>query len=172
MIFDSETTICEKYKRKANPFIKDNWVVAEGWKFEGDSQCSYRYMDEPTSKSSYLAIPDDVGVLFAVLSLSLVAYMDIERLYDLWWVHVLAVEGDAVLPQLFLCSLDVACLEGLCFLLFDGHQDIAEFVLIYVGKLTAFSIALKLHQALLEHLLAIRSDPHAGKMRHSFRGVE
>lgn len=65
MVFDSETTIAEKYKRKANCFIKDNWVVAEGWKFEGDSQCSYRYMDEPASKSSYLAIPDDVGVLVA-----------------------------------------------------------------------------------------------------------
>lgn len=65
MVFDSETTIVEGYKRKANPFIKDNWVVAEGWKFEGDPQCSYRYMDEPTSKSSYLAIPDDVGVIVA-----------------------------------------------------------------------------------------------------------
>lgn len=63
MIFDEETTIVEKYKRKANPFVTDNWVVAEGWKIEGDAACSYRYMNEAESKGSYLDIPEHVTLL-------------------------------------------------------------------------------------------------------------
>lgn len=63
MIFDLETTTVEKYKRKANPFVGDNWVVAEGWHFEGDAEASYRYMDEKTSRATFLRIPDHVTVI-------------------------------------------------------------------------------------------------------------
>ena len=62
-IFDLETTIVERYKRKANPFIDDNWVVAEGWKMQGDKQASWRYMDEETSKGSFMAIPTKATTL-------------------------------------------------------------------------------------------------------------
>ncbi len=66
MIFDLETTVAERYRRKANAFIDDNWCVAEGWKVQGDAHASYRYMDEATSRSSFLAIPDNVDVLVGV----------------------------------------------------------------------------------------------------------
>ena len=59
MVYDLETTIEQKFKRKANPFIKENWVVAEGWKYEGDSQASWTYMDEEMSRSSYMQIKQE-----------------------------------------------------------------------------------------------------------------
>lgn len=62
-IYDAETTIVERYKRKANPFVDDNWLVAEGWKLQGDTECSWRYMDEKTSRSSFLRIPKQASVL-------------------------------------------------------------------------------------------------------------
>jgi len=62
-IFDLETTIAERYKRKANPFIKDNWVVAEGWKVEGDAQCSWLYLTEEQSRKGFLRIPEHVTVI-------------------------------------------------------------------------------------------------------------
>ena len=40
-IFDLETTIIKKYNRTANCFVDDNWVVAEGWKQEGDVCASW-----------------------------------------------------------------------------------------------------------------------------------
>jgi DNA polymerase-1 len=63
MIFDLETTIIQKYKRKANPFIKDNWVVEEGWWITGDEQASWRYMTEDESRGSFMHIPAHVTVL-------------------------------------------------------------------------------------------------------------
>eukprot|EP00973_Karenia_brevis_P082370 11418292-Karenia_brevis.AAC.1 len=66
--------------------------------------------------------------------------MDAECLHDLRWVHVLTIEGDIVISQLFLCCLDVARLEGLGFLLFDSLQDIAEFVPINVDELNTLTI--------------------------------
>ncbi len=63
MIFDEETTIFEKYKRKANPFIPENWVVAEGWYCKGDKQASWRYMTEAESRSSFMRIPEHINML-------------------------------------------------------------------------------------------------------------
>ena len=63
MTYDLETTIVEKYKRKASPFIKENWVVAEGWKIKGDKQASWRYMTEAESRGSFMQIPEHVEVL-------------------------------------------------------------------------------------------------------------
>lgn len=63
-IFDLETTIVERFKRKASPFISDNWVVAEGWKDLGvDERCSWRYMTEAESRGSFMKIEDHITVL-------------------------------------------------------------------------------------------------------------
>lgn len=43
LVFDLETTIKSSFKRKANAFDPDNWVVARGWKYEGDAQNSWTY---------------------------------------------------------------------------------------------------------------------------------
>ena len=42
--WDTETTIKTSFKRKANPFDPDNWVVTHGWKHKGDSGVTeYRF---------------------------------------------------------------------------------------------------------------------------------
>lgn len=61
LVFDLETTIKAAHKRKANMFLKENWVVARGWKLQGDQQCSHEYYTEPNR--SVLHIPEDVTML-------------------------------------------------------------------------------------------------------------
>jgi len=48
--------------RFASPFHPDNWVVASGWKNQGDKQCSWDYMPTQDSKDNW-SIPEDVDVL-------------------------------------------------------------------------------------------------------------
>ena len=62
LVFDLETTIVEKYKRKANCFINDNWVVARGWKHRGDPSCNWTY-HRNHDRTSYLRIADDVTII-------------------------------------------------------------------------------------------------------------
>lgn len=62
LIFDEETQIHVSHKRKANPFHPDNYVVARGWKKEGDIRCSARFFDAKTPEN-ILDIPGDVEVL-------------------------------------------------------------------------------------------------------------
>lgn len=48
-VHDLETQIHQGFKRKANPFLKDNFIVARGWKHKGDSQGTakfYKSVDE------------------------------------------------------------------------------------------------------------------------------
>lgn len=61
MVFDLETETNKKFKRVANPFTGENWVVMRGWKVQGDRQCSWSH--HPTPDGSYLRIPDDVDIL-------------------------------------------------------------------------------------------------------------
>lgn len=62
MALDEETETWHSRKRKANPFDTRNWIVARGWKVEGDTRCSMQYF--PTKESVIpLVIPDDVGIL-------------------------------------------------------------------------------------------------------------
>jgi len=64
MILDEETETHTKYKRKANPFLPENWIVMRGWKMQGDPQCSMSHY--PTKEDSKpLHIPDDCDVIVA-----------------------------------------------------------------------------------------------------------
>lgn len=49
--WDIETTITTRFKRKANPFLPENWTVTHGWKHKGDSGTTeYRFgHSRPTS---------------------------------------------------------------------------------------------------------------------------
>ncbi len=58
-----ETTIFESFKRKANFSDERNWVVAEGWLNEGDTQASWRYMTEAESRGSFMEIEEHITVL-------------------------------------------------------------------------------------------------------------
>lgn len=64
MIIDLETQTHTRFKRKANPFLPENYIVARGWKVEGDAKCSAEFYDDADSVKS-LHIPDDVDVLVA-----------------------------------------------------------------------------------------------------------
>lgn len=62
MIFDLETQIHSPYKRKANPFHEENWVVMRGWKIQGEKHGTADYY--PThNRTSYLRIPNHVTYL-------------------------------------------------------------------------------------------------------------
>ncbi len=61
MVFDLETENHTTFRRFCNPFDPVNWVVARGWKKQGDKQCSWTYHPKPDGSS--LDIPDDVTLL-------------------------------------------------------------------------------------------------------------
>lgn len=62
LIFDEETQIHKSHKRTANPFDPLNFVVARGWKKEGDKECSATF-HKGHADDNYLHIDDDVDVL-------------------------------------------------------------------------------------------------------------
>lgn len=62
LVFDNETTIKQSYKRKANCFDPENWIVARGWKYQGDAQCSWTYHKE-YDRTSYLSIAPDCTLI-------------------------------------------------------------------------------------------------------------
>ena len=62
MIFDLETQIHKSHRRVANPFHADNYVVARGWKVEGDTECTAEFFKGKT-QDNYLRIPPSVDVL-------------------------------------------------------------------------------------------------------------
>lgn len=61
-VFDEETTVKESYRRRANPFDNDNYIVARGWKDKGDTKCSWVYFNSPDEVRA-MEIPEDVTVL-------------------------------------------------------------------------------------------------------------
>lgn len=61
MVYDLEVQTKTYMKRKASPFCEENYIVAAGWKKQGDKQASFDYMDEPNDYM--LHIPDDVHML-------------------------------------------------------------------------------------------------------------
>ena len=95
---------------------------------------------EQTEGVGHADDPNGGCVLFAVLAIPLLTHVDIERVHYFGWICVLAVEGDVVLPQLFLCCLDIASLEGLGFLLVDGLRDFSQLIPIDVDKLSTLTI--------------------------------
>lgn len=61
-VFDLETETHSSHKRKASCFDERNWVVARGWKTQGEVKCSWSY--HPTyDRSSYLVIESTVTLL-------------------------------------------------------------------------------------------------------------
>lgn len=64
LILDLETQTHTRFKRKANPFLPENYIVARGWKVDGDAKCSAEFYDDAESVKP-LHIPDDVDVLVA-----------------------------------------------------------------------------------------------------------
>lgn len=49
VIWDVETTTLAAFKRKASPFVSDNYVVASGWKRQGDKKTSGLYRGKTES---------------------------------------------------------------------------------------------------------------------------
>lgn len=61
-VFDLETEVHSSHKRKASCFDPRNWVVARGWKKQGDARCSWTY-HPAIDRSTYLEIEPDVTLL-------------------------------------------------------------------------------------------------------------
>lgn len=61
LVFDLETQTHTFLKRKASPWHPDNYIVAIGWKKQGDAKCSYTYYDR--QGTHYLHIPEDITLL-------------------------------------------------------------------------------------------------------------
>lgn len=62
MVFDVETENHLTYRRFSNPFDKKNYVVARGWKVQGDKQCSWSLHKSRTDGKA-IHIPADVTLL-------------------------------------------------------------------------------------------------------------
>lgn len=61
-IFDAEVQNLPHYGRFSSPWCPLNWIVAHGWKNEGDTECSYSYQPNINDKHSW-SIPEDATVL-------------------------------------------------------------------------------------------------------------
>lgn len=61
MVYDLETQTTPYLGRKASPFHPDNYIVAAGWKFQGDKQCSWDYNPKPCKY--HMKIPENVTLL-------------------------------------------------------------------------------------------------------------
>lgn len=64
MILDEETETHSRFKRKGNSFLPENYIVARGWKVEGDSKCTAEFYDSADNVAP-ISIPDDVDVIVA-----------------------------------------------------------------------------------------------------------
>ena len=62
LVYDLETETYTSHKRKASPFDIRNYVVARGWKHQGDVSCSWEYFQN-YNKTSYLRIPASTTLL-------------------------------------------------------------------------------------------------------------
>jgi DNA polymerase I-like protein with 3'-5' exonuclease and polymerase domains len=63
-ILDEETQIHKRFKRKANPFLPENYIVARGWKHEGDPRCSAEFYKDADSVKPF-RIPKNCTVIVA-----------------------------------------------------------------------------------------------------------
>lgn len=63
LAFDNETETHNKYKRKANPFLAENYIVMRGWRVQDEPINSWTY-HKSKAEVKPIHIPDDVDVLY------------------------------------------------------------------------------------------------------------
>lgn len=61
-VYDLETQTKSHLKRKASPFCPDNYIVALGWKNQGDDKCSWIY-NTSKDQNQFLTIEDNITLL-------------------------------------------------------------------------------------------------------------
>ena len=109
MIFDLETETNSAYKRKANCFLNDNWVVMRGWKVQGDKCGSAEYFPKH-NRTSYLKIPDDVDML-----------VGLNIKFDLLWE---LAQGNKDLRRFFKRGGKIWCCQYAEYLLGGAEQSV------------------------------------------------
>lgn len=62
-VWDVETTITNRYKKKANPFIPENWVVASGYKKDGMAKNAADYFTERPKGDWFTKLLDGTKLL-------------------------------------------------------------------------------------------------------------
>ncbi len=64
MVLDDEVENRTVRKRFSSPWHPENYIVARGWKIQGDTQCRWEYFpDAKSSRNSRLVIPPEVDLL-------------------------------------------------------------------------------------------------------------
>lgn len=107
-VFDLETETHSSYKRKASPFDERNWVVARGWKNQGDTVCSWTY--HPThDRTTTLEIEDHITML-----------VGFNIKYDLLWEMA---QGNESLRRFYKRGGRVWCCQYAEYLLRAQHPD-------------------------------------------------
>jgi len=107
-VFDLETETHQSYKRKASPFDERNWVVARGWKNQGDTICQWTY--HPThDRTTTLVIEDNVTML-----------VGFNIKFDLLWEMV---QGNESLKAFYKRGGRVWCCQYAEYLLRAQHPD-------------------------------------------------
>lgn len=109
MVFDLETETHSPYKRKANPFCKDNWVVMRGWKTQGDTRGYAKYYPK-NDRTSYLDIPDDVTLLVGL-------NIKFDLLYEM-------AQGNKSLRRFFKRGGKIWCCQYAEYLLYGMEKDV------------------------------------------------
>lgn len=107
-VFDEETTIVDKFKRKANMFLQENWIVARGWKDKGDAKCSWQYFNSPDEYVP-MDIPDNITLLVGH-----------NLKFDLMWEMA---KGNASLAAFFKRGGKVWCTQYVQYLLEGQTQE-------------------------------------------------
>ncbi|MGX9389633.1 DNA polymerase [Nitrobacteraceae bacterium UC4449_H16] len=107
-VFDLETETHHSYKRKASPFDERNWIVARGWKNQGDTVCKWTY--HPThDRTTTLVIEDEVTLL-----------VGFNIKFDLLWEMA---QGNDSLRQFYKRGGKVWCCQYAEYLLRAQHPD-------------------------------------------------
>lgn len=109
LIFDLETENETVYKRFSSPWYEKNWVVARGWKKQGDPVCSWTY--HPTlDRTTTLRIDPDV---------SLIVGHNIK--FDLLWEMC---QGNSSLHEFYKRGGKIWCTQYAEYLIGGMHQDV------------------------------------------------
>lgn len=107
-VFDLETEVYSSFKRKASPFDTRNWIVARGWKNQGDTQCSWEYIPKH-DRTTILVIEQHITML-----------VGFNIKFDLLWEMA---QGNQSLREFYKRGGKVWCCQYAEYLLRAQHPD-------------------------------------------------
>lgn len=107
-VFDLETEVHSSFKRKASPFDARNWIVARGWKNQGDTKCSWEYIPKH-DRTTTLVIEPHITML-----------VGFNIKFDLLWEMA---QGNKSLREFYKRGGKVWCCQYAEYLIRAAHPD-------------------------------------------------